>query len=155
LTLGNNISVTPASGWTNQCSNCTDAVDLFSPDQTSDVFYAGQKAGSSDASTELSTLIQNISQGSNAAFTDFQTSGNVTAGNLNSNAGGFTEAAYVQFSGTQSNSQGTQQFVGIVGVFLNAPAGYETVEIFESISAAGAQANLADLNTMNASIVNS
>jgi hypothetical protein len=147
--------VTPANGWTNGCSSCSNAVDLDSPDQTSDVFYAGTSAGSSDASTELASFIQAISQGSNATFSNFQTVGNVNAGNLNANAGGFTEAAYVQFTGTQSTSQGTQAFVGIVGVFLNAPAGFEVVESMESVSATDLQNNLADLNAMNGSIIGS
>jgi hypothetical protein len=147
--------VTPQSGWTDACNGCTNEVDLSSPDQTSDVLYAGVKAGSSDASTELATFIQAISQGDNALFSNFQTVGNVNAGNLDANAGGFTEAAYVQFSATRSDSQGTQQFVGVVGIFLDAPAGFEVVESMESSSTAALSSNLADLNAMNASIVQS
>jgi hypothetical protein len=153
--LGNNITVTPASGWTNTCSNCTDGVELVSPDNSSEVLYAGASAASTDASTELTTFIDNISQGSSPVFSSFQTSGSVNAGNLNSNPGGFTEAAYVQFSATSSNSQGTQQYVGIAGVFLNASAGFEVVELFQAVSAAGANNNIADLNAMNSSIVGS
>jgi hypothetical protein len=147
--------VSPASGWTNQCSNCTDAAQFFSPDKTSDVQFGGNKAASSDASTELASFIQAISTGSKAIYSNFQTSGSVTASNLSSNAAGFTEFAYVQFEGTESDSQGTQQFYGIAAVYLNASAGFEVLSIFESISQAGFKANLAAVNTIDSSMLNS
>jgi hypothetical protein len=119
------------------------------------VQYGGNKAGSSDASTELATFIKILSTGSNAPYSNFQTAGSVTASTLSSNPAGFTELAYVDFSGTQSTSQGTQQFYAIAAVFLNASAGFEVLSIYESVSTAGFSANLAAVNAMNNSMVGS
>jgi len=121
----------------------------LSPDQTSDVYYEGLKQTSSNP---LNDLVQGVSTGQNASFSNFQ-GGTPTNSSLNSNPAGFGEFSYEAFQGTVSTNQGTQQFYGVLGVFWNSSSGYEVFFVYEATSQSSVQSNLNSLNTMNDSVV--
>jgi hypothetical protein len=155
VSLGHNLSVTPASGWTNQCSNCTDAAVFVSPDQTAEVLFGGQSPSSSNAKTDLNELVQAVTTGSNALFSVFQTSGKVTSQHPSSNPAGFTKDVYLQFQGTQSGGQGTTKVYGIMGVLLNTRSKTEVIQLIQATSIKSLNSNLNGINTMLNSIFES
>jgi len=125
VSLGNGLSVTPASGWTvdPECNPCNGwTLGIFSPDQISEVYFQGAKADSTDPATDLNDLVAQVTSNS-SNFTNVHT-GTPTITSLSSNPAGFTSFSYVVYEGTLSETQGTEEVYGVFEDLLDTPGSF-------------------------------
>jgi hypothetical protein len=146
FSLGNGVTLTAVAGWSS-ISNVPQGANLLSPDQGAE-FYAEEFSApqATDPVAQISTItipwLSNIQMNQST----------LKSVSFSGSPAGFTKAATIQYSATQSGNQGTQQVYGFLGIILN-PNNFEVFVLYEAASSSEYNKNITAADNMMTSIL--